>query len=264
MTLHSGVSVGSNSKATNMTNYPTEVDAPSRTGSINTYDQAALENLLAMPSSTCELILVTGGSAIIQYIGSIRSHKITEGNLYILSPRNRGILMQDIEGNITANMASVSVLDLHGIINIQVSKVLDVKSNPSNDFLKAALSQRDESLLDRAIKAVKYPPIHNVDLILEAVEIIEESKGDVRVSEVYEKLGISKSTLENLFLKTYGMTPKEYSRIIRLRHFIRSHRNSDSLTATTYQCGYYDQSHVIKEFRYFMDSTPSEFFKAQA
>ena len=81
------------------------------------------------------------------------------------------------------------------------------------------------------------------------------------VSEVAYKLNISKRQLERVFLKNVGISPKKFSRIVRLNAAIKRFKKADSLTALTYEAGYFDPSHLIRDFREFTGLSPKAFFK---
>ena len=95
-----------------------------------------------------------------------------------------------------------------------------------------------------------------------AVKLIRESKGQLSINEVGQRTGLSKKQLERAFVPAVGTTPKTFARISRflnICHHLEEHRKK-SLTQLTYECGYFDQAHFIKEFREFSGYTPREFF----
>jgi len=95
-----------------------------------------------------------------------------------------------------------------------------------------------------------------------AIMLIRESKGLLSIKEICEKTGFSKKQLERKFVATLGTTPKIYARISRflnICHHLENYKNK-TLTQLTYDCGYYDQAHFIKEFKEFSGFTPKEFY----
>ncbi|WP_317162601.1 helix-turn-helix domain-containing protein [Myroides albus] len=74
-------------------------------------------------------------------------------------------------------------------------------------------------------------------------------------------MNISERTLERLVKQYVGMSPKVYSRIIRFQANLNLLRESSfkSLTELTYESGYFDQSHYIREFKTFTGSTPKQY-----
>jgi len=64
-------------------------------------------------------------------------------------------------------------------------------------------------------------------------------------------------------LATIGTTPKIFSRTTRflhLCHHLKEYENKN-MTQLTYDLGYYDQAHFIKDFRTFTGFTPKEFYE---
>ncbi|MFB9080609.1 hypothetical protein ACFFWB_24945 [Flavobacterium procerum] len=52
-------------------------------------------------------------------------------------------------------------------------------------------------------------------LIVEAIKLIYQNNGAVRIKELNEKLFISQSAFEKRFRKVVGTTPKKFSSIVR-------------------------------------------------
>lgn len=96
-------------------------------------------------------------------------------------------------------------------------------------------------------------------LILEAVKIIYESKGNIRIQELHEKLFISKSPFEKRFRKVVGTTAKKFASIVRFQSVLEQMQDSKSLAAICYENQFFDQSHFIKNFKQFTGETPDNF-----
>ena len=78
------------------------------------------------------------------------------------------------------------------------------------------------------------------------------------IENVAARYGISSRYLQKLFLQYTGLTPKLYSKINRFQNSLRLVTKKDaSLTSIAYDCGYFDQSHFIREFKSFTGYTPS-------
>lgn len=112
-----------------------------------------------------------------------------------------------------------------------------------------------EDFLQKELNAGKPLPA-----IGDAVRIIKQHNGVVRVKELAASLHISQDAFEKRFRALIGSTPKQYASIIRLRNLITKYPGYASLTEATYQAGYFDQSHFIKDFRAFTGHAPKEFF----
>ncbi len=78
------------------------------------------------------------------------------------------------------------------------------------------------------------------------------------VSSVAVDLGVSERHLRRLFREAVGMSPKQFARLARFRHALRAAREADRLSwaAIAATAGYYDQAHLIAEFRAIAGVTP--------
>ena len=103
--------------------------------------------------------------------------------------------------------------------------------------------------------------LNDFPLATEAVNIIAGVNGQIAVSEVANQLDISKRQLERTFLKNVGISPKKFSRIVRFNTAIRLLERAASLTALTYEAGYFDASHLIRDFREFSGLSPKAFLR---
>ena len=63
--------------------------------------------------------------------------------------------------------------------------------------------------------------------------------------------------------RIFGFPPKLYSRITRFQAALGEYGSGKSLTDIAYDCGYYDQSHFINDFREFSGYNPKVYFSGQ-
>jgi AraC-like DNA-binding protein len=100
-------------------------------------------------------------------------------------------------------------------------------------------------------------------LVMQALNLIYQKNGDIRITDLSQQLNISQSPLEKRFRKVVGTSPKKFASIVRFKNIIRNADLASSLTALGYEAGFYDQSHFIKEFKRFTGDTPDEYFHAR-
>jgi AraC-like DNA-binding protein len=81
------------------------------------------------------------------------------------------------------------------------------------------------------------------------------------VASVARALEIGKRHLERRFLHRVGLTPKRYTTLRRFERAVSRVQGSASLTSDALEAGYYDQSHLIREFRCFAGTTPTDYLK---
>jgi AraC-like DNA-binding protein len=89
-------------------------------------------------------------------------------------------------------------------------------------------------------------------LVDEAVRLLS---GTTDVARVAERMGVSSRQLERRFKVQVGMPPKLFGRI---RRFQRVFPAKDAgWVAAAAECGYYDQAHLIRDFRDFAGEAPA-------
>jgi AraC-like DNA-binding protein len=96
-------------------------------------------------------------------------------------------------------------------------------------------------------------------LILQAVKLIYQHKGNIRIKELHEKLYISQSPFEKRFRKVVGTTPKKFATIIRFNTVLDHLTEAKPLTQICYENNFFDQAHFIKDFKQFTGDTPEQF-----
>lgn len=96
-------------------------------------------------------------------------------------------------------------------------------------------------------------------LIVEAVKLIYQTKGTIRIKELNQRLFISQSPFEKRFRKLVGTTPKKFASIVRFNIILNSLNNTKSLTEICYENNFFDQAHFIKSFKQFTGDTPENF-----
>jgi len=93
-----------------------------------------------------------------------------------------------------------------------------------------------------------------------AVDRIAASGGRMAIDDLAAQTGFTRRHLGNLFERQVGLSPKTLSRIHRFRGALAMLGNGGEVpwTELAEQCGYYDQSHLINEFRRFTGFSPVE------
>lgn len=80
-----------------------------------------------------------------------------------------------------------------------------------------------------------------------------------RIEALAAELHASQRNLRRVFHEVVGMTPKAYARIVRFQHALRAARETRAQldwSEIASRTGYYDQSHLIADFRALTGSTP--------
>jgi len=98
----------------------------------------------------------------------------------------------------------------------------------------------------------------NID---EAIQLIEQSKGNISLLELEQATYTTKRTLERHFLEQVGLHPKTFSRLVRFISVIRFMESNLKVKwrQLADACGYYDQSHFIHEFKSLTGKLPKDY-----
>ncbi len=101
---------------------------------------------------------------------------------------------------------------------------------------------------------------HEDLLIQTACQQLNHSHGNESITQLAQKLGLSKRTLERRFQLHIGTTPKKYARIVRLRNALFQRQTLSSWADVAYVTGYYDQSHLIHDFQALYGLSPDKLY----
>lgn len=95
--------------------------------------------------------------------------------------------------------------------------------------------------------------------ICNALYQILQKRGNIRVEEELD-IGLSNRQLRRLFKKYVGTTPKMFSKVVRFQNIVRYAASGNNLITASFSFdpGYYDQAHFIKEFKTFYGATPAQ------
>ncbi len=74
---------------------------------------------------------------------------------------------------------------------------------------------------------------------------------------------IGQRQFQRHFSRMMGFTKKRFERILRFQKalFIKQYKPQTDMLSLVYQCGYFDQAHMIHDFKELSGYTPSDYFK---
>lgn len=123
------------------------------------------------------------------------------------------------------------------------------KINLIEDFLRKRLS-RQSSVAD--------------PLVALALSFVHQHKGIISIQQLTHITYSHPRQLERKFNDVIGLSPKRFCSIVRMHHFLRCLHSvplKAGLTSCAYDSGYYDQAHLIRDFKQISGLTPSEYLK---
>ncbi|WP_317046070.1 helix-turn-helix domain-containing protein [Algoriphagus boritolerans] len=81
---------------------------------------------------------------------------------------------------------------------------------------------------------------------------IHSTNGQISIYELSKRHFTTVRQLERNFKKLIGLSPKEYSNIIRFQYalsLIKKSNQNSNLLDIAFECGYYDHSHLSNEIK---------------
>jgi len=92
------------------------------------------------------------------------------------------------------------------------------------------------------------------------IDHIHSSNGTASIYDLAKRNSTTVRQLERNFKKLIGLSPKEYSNIIRFQHalsLIKDSKQNRSLLDIAFECGYYDHSHLSNDIKRNTGLSPS-------
>jgi AraC-like DNA-binding protein len=119
------------------------------------------------------------------------------------------------------------------------------------------------TILDRFIAARLADARPVAPFVAWAWEQLAESDGGRPIGALAAEIGCSRKHLIHGFRAELGLPPKTVARILRFQRVtdLIKRGNGVRWAEIAQDCGYYDQAHLIRDFREFADSTPGEFLR---
>jgi transcriptional regulator GlxA family with amidase domain len=99
-----------------------------------------------------------------------------------------------------------------------------------------------------------------------ALDSFEQSDVAVKVRDLARRVGLSQRRFIQLFTAEVGLTPKLYGRVRRFqraRELVLTAAEPD-WAAVAVACGFFDQSHLIRDFGEFSGLSPAAYLKQRS
>jgi AraC-like DNA-binding protein len=157
-----------------------------------------------------------------------------------------------------ANRPGASHVDLADVWGRQAIELHERLSGQSTPEARFRLLER--SLLRQLSRGRQHDPAVTI-----GVHALGSAGRASRTREVARHVGLSQRRLITIFTHEIGMTPKLFSRVRRFQHALVLIRRSavPNWPRLAVECGYFDQSHMIRDFLAFSGFSPSEYFGCQ-
>lgn len=104
-------------------------------------------------------------------------------------------------------------------------------------------------------------PFGKIELLVTVKNMVYDSDGLIRVSEMAEKTGYSERYINKVFIEQMGFSPKTFCKIIQFQRSLEflNYGAPDKMTEAAVYLGFYDQAQFIKNFRTYAGITPKQY-----
>ena len=119
---------------------------------------------------------------------------------------------------------------------------------------------RRVELLQVALAALVGSPSRGELLVRGAVRALVQRQGHVAIEPLAQAFGVTRRQLERRFIEELGIAPKSLAAVLRFRRALNMiDALTDDSTGVALECGYYDQSHLIRDFKRFTGTAPGPY-----
>lgn len=163
--------------------------------------------------------------------------------------------------------ASYFFNDEIGVFNDQITDLSDLMGNPVKILHAQLLETKDQDkrialietfLLKKLISNEKKS--FKVDKVANILTSIKKNQTENNLGNIASKHGITPRYLHKLIYQHTGLSPSSFNKIIRFQFSLKLiAKNDQPFTSIAYDCGYFDQSHFIRDFKSFTGVTPSAY-----
>lgn len=149
-----------------------------------------------------------------------------------------------------------------------VDEIVEVEGLGLPWLTAAARRAREAPTSAAAVEQLERALLHHLDRhaprwdgrVGAALAVIARAEGDVRVERAAAAAGTSRRHLERLFVEQIGLGPKVFARLVRFQAAAARliAEPGAALSAVSGDGGYFDQSHMIRDFLAFAGASPQE------
>ena len=214
--------------------------------------------LLAVPDGSVDLLFGMNGRDVKTYIGgtvlSVKRWPLQNGRIYFGVRFEPGRCMLPRELSIREIINDDLELDESTYGHDLTERLAEA----GNIYRRASIFMG--YYMEHLMRGDVEDTVHNIESYIRGR--IYESRGNVAIKDLAGETGYSECYIRRVFEHVHGISPKVFGRIVRFQNVL----NSMSYQSEEYgigeiatDSGYYDQSHMIKDFKQFAGVTPETY-----
>lgn len=215
-------------------------------------------NIIAIPDGCIDILFgCDPEEPYADICGTVLSPTVTHNNkdLYFFGVRF-------MPGNILANK-KISMAEL---VENEVP-LLDIIED--REFFEKIVTSRDfkfqiQVFMEEYLKQYKKYETRTQSIAATVTDLIIESSGQRKIQEIADMTGYSVRYINRVFTDTMGLSPKSFSKLMRFQCLVGNLNNALNMDMAdlSVDMGYYDQSHMIKDFCKLADATPTNYLSS--
>ncbi len=156
-------------------------------------------------------------------------------------------------------------LDMTAILGAATSSLIDEVLSANN--VAARVSVMEQFLMRRLLQSRPMDKFaHHHSAVMHCVQSLYHSGGEISMDRLAYTANLSTRQLERRFLSDVGISPKLLASIFRFRrvfNFMESPApQAARWTAAALSAGYFDQPHMIRDFKRFAGQKPQAFYRS--
>lgn len=232
-----------------------------------------IERIWILENSEKEVELIIPPNQYVNLILPINNSKYNRNQIWIDTPHIEGVSIQNTVLTYPPETKLIGIrffaFGLYPFIQLQGKNIL-------NNSVNLSLKEQYKSLLDFSINDSDIKSIEKVNKFLNAlfreesyqtISLIKEFYSQFRwnneiysIEEYCKRKDTNYTTLNRNFTRIIGISTKKFERLIKFRKSLCDLIDSeDNLTAISLNSRYFDQAHFIREFKIFLNQTPSNY-----
>lgn len=193
--------------------------------------------------------------------------------LFVVGPQMRARVLR-VGTSVRAVGAAFSSIHASRCLGVKPSRLVD-QIAPLQNFLPVVTVERlassvTSTSLATAVAALKTELVsrqisepESDAFATQATQLIRDTSGRLSTSDLAKRFGVTRQRFAREFTEATGIPPKRYARLTRFQSLLRRllTTNVSEWVEVSSAAGFYDQAHMINEFRHFTGVSPIEFFR---
>jgi AraC-like DNA-binding protein len=147
---------------------------------------------------------------------------------------------------------------------LQVNYILKTETERLENMLHTAtsFSQRVQLIENFLMGRIRNKNEYDFKRIAHTVQRISQSKGMITIPTLSHEACLGRKQFERKFLQFVGNTPRQFLKTVRFQYSLHQKNlsKSMSLTELAHSSGYFDQSHMINDYKFLSGMTPGQYF----